>query len=842
MMARNMPLPRLRVIRTHVLVPIVASLGAGCTANVAEPAGVTSTLPACADGQVDDSGTCVPEACGTGTWGNLAVDDATVYVQAGASGDGTAARPLGSIQAAVDLAGARGGGSVAVAAGTYAENVVMGIENDAVRVQGRCAALVHIDGSHEETQPTVLVAGARRRPTASFAGLTLESGTFGGAWFERADVTLSDSVVVSNAAVGIFVTEEAEVVAQGVDVIDTRPDNRGRYGRGLEVTDGGHLVLRHGTVVRSQTAGAFVHGLGAELEIEDASITDTLPSSAPTDGHALLAREGGRIVGARLHLAGNRAASVYALEPDSRIELADTVVEGTLPDGSNELGHGLVVQAGASILAVRTEVLDSPADGVTVEDEGSHLVLEDSVVRGSRPTSDETYAIGVSVSGGATAELVRSVIEDNTNVGVYVGDAGSLARLDGTEVRATRPSPEGERGYGAYAVEGGTLEIVSSILADNVGIGVGVAGGASRAELDDTQVLRTRPDNFGSGRGIDVMEGNAVLVGTTIEDSVEAGVLVSAGGALEMRDSEVRGTLPTTNGLDGRGVVVQNGAQGTFRGVRLVGNRGVGLFVANADSHVMLDDVAVTDTRRDRNAAFAVGIVSERGAELRATALEVTGTEGPGVYVNTGGTARLESSVLRGNAFVGALVAYDGVLSLRDSRVEDTQPDASRGGGFGVLAAGDARDGTTPALALSRTSIGPHPYAAVWLDGPGSYVIEDSDLAGSPGVRLGTWSAHGNAVFARGGIAAWDGRSGLYLARTTIHDARREGILLDDASAAFSAMTWRDTPVTVWQQRCEQVPPIVDPPADSTTCTSGTLLVDEGFTLDTIFLPEVDPG
>ncbi len=36
--------------------------------------------PDCEVGWIADGDRCVPEACGTGTWGNLPVDGATVYV------------------------------------------------------------------------------------------------------------------------------------------------------------------------------------------------------------------------------------------------------------------------------------------------------------------------------------------------------------------------------------------------------------------------------------------------------------------------------------------------------------------------------------------------------------------------------------------------------------------------------------------------------------------------------------------------------------------------------------------------------------------------------------------
>ncbi len=41
--------------------------------------------PDCDTGYLDDDGECVPVACGTGTWGNLEVDESTVYVDIAAA-------------------------------------------------------------------------------------------------------------------------------------------------------------------------------------------------------------------------------------------------------------------------------------------------------------------------------------------------------------------------------------------------------------------------------------------------------------------------------------------------------------------------------------------------------------------------------------------------------------------------------------------------------------------------------------------------------------------------------------------------------------------------------------
>ncbi|MDP6931928.1 MAG: hypothetical protein QGG40_03390 [Myxococcota bacterium] len=72
----------------------------------------------CAEGELLDGDACVPEACGTGTWGDLETDGDTIYVDASAEdgGDGSMDRPFTVIQEGLDTQGqsdgGRGGGDV----------------------------------------------------------------------------------------------------------------------------------------------------------------------------------------------------------------------------------------------------------------------------------------------------------------------------------------------------------------------------------------------------------------------------------------------------------------------------------------------------------------------------------------------------------------------------------------------------------------------------------------------------------------------------------------------------------------------------------------------------------
>ena len=128
------------------------------------------TDPDCDSGQLDDGGECVPAACGTGTWGNLEVDENTVYVDVTAAegGDGSEAAPFSSIQAGLDAAGEADGGLVAVAAGNSGPDPdtigCPGCAEEAVTVaavdrDGRVADFSSRGGSKFPDKPDVAAPG-----------------------------------------------------------------------------------------------------------------------------------------------------------------------------------------------------------------------------------------------------------------------------------------------------------------------------------------------------------------------------------------------------------------------------------------------------------------------------------------------------------------------------------------------------------------------------------------------------------------------------------------------------------------------------------------------------------
>jgi len=162
------------------------------------------TEPGCDTGYLDDDGECVPAACGTGTWGNLEVDESTVYVDIAAAegGDGSEAAPFTSIQAGLDAAGDADGGMVAVAAGTYPEMLELGRGHDGVHLAGRCKELVIIDASVEdESTPglSILAMGSE----VEVSGVTVSGSRYAGVLVGSGTTTMRDSTVAGCEYFGI---------------------------------------------------------------------------------------------------------------------------------------------------------------------------------------------------------------------------------------------------------------------------------------------------------------------------------------------------------------------------------------------------------------------------------------------------------------------------------------------------------------------------------------------------------------------------------------------------------------------------------------------------------------
>lgn len=439
--------------------------------------------------------------CGTGKWGDIPVDGATVHVDASypdGMNDGTASRPFTTISQAV--AAAPTDALIAVAAGTYVEDVVI---TTRLRLHGVCPELVALAGtgnalgalflrpmaSGTEVRGLaitgeaagIVVSGATdlhldslRVHDALDRGISIE-GTLG-----PTAVTLEHSLIEENHDLGIFITS-SEVTLDGIVIRGTLPHPVDqRSGRGIAI---------------------------------QADSTIAAPTSVVISGSVV---EENRDVGVRI--AG------------SQVTVEGVVVRGTLPRQSDQqAGYGIGIRGDAAaptLALVKSSLVEESHDmGVFVV--GTEATIEGVVVRRTLPQAGGTSGVGIGITNdadsgaSATALIKSSLVDENQSVGVFV--AGSQATLEGVSVRRTLPQAIDQHfGRGIVAHNRPSLPanvlLVGSLVEANHEIAV-VAQGA-QTTLDGVIVRGTLP------RISDGLYGD----GVAIESDVESQPMVTTTG------------------------------------------------------------------------------------------------------------------------------------------------------------------------------------------------------------------------------------------------------------------------------------------------------------------------
>ncbi|MDP6933876.1 MAG: right-handed parallel beta-helix repeat-containing protein, partial [Myxococcota bacterium] len=162
----------------------------------------------CAEGELLDGDACIPEVCGTGTWGDLQTDSDTLYVSAAADadGDGSRDRPFPTIQQGLDAQDEPA--MVAVAAGTYVENLQMTGDHKGAHLAGRCRELVTIDGSagtedNHETGSGIFLYGPGLHDSWTVSGLTLTGAPWAGILVGHGSLALERVSATHNGRIGL---------------------------------------------------------------------------------------------------------------------------------------------------------------------------------------------------------------------------------------------------------------------------------------------------------------------------------------------------------------------------------------------------------------------------------------------------------------------------------------------------------------------------------------------------------------------------------------------------------------------------------------------------------------
>ena len=801
---------------------VLSATVTACAGPASDPAPA-----ACAAGMVADGDACVPDACGAGPWGAVEADAATLWVAPGGSGDGSVDAPLGSVQAALDLAGARGGGRVVLAAGCYDAGLTFTDRHDGVELVGRCREMVTLDGATVADAHAILVEGSsRRRPSVALRDLTITGGNVAALRAGLARLTVV-GVDFLDTGTGAIAVGEAVADLRDVRVSGNRPQRRADTGWAVEAAYGARMSLSDVVIEDNEGYGLFVSGRNAEVDVRRVTIRGTRGRSVEVQGGALLS-------GADLIIEDGSDVGILVGQPGSAVVLENL--------GVYRCGLGVEALLGAVVELDGAHVSDVAAASVFAEGEGVAVTVRDSVLERSVPIEGDaggTVAMGLHVAGGATVLAERTMVRDHHRVAVSVLGEGSRVMLRESTVVGTAQGSDGD-GHGIEVSVGAVLDADGLVCRGNATRCMVVAGGRARV----TGGIVADNGDAGDGEhvglnahGILVKGGGAVSLASTVVEGNRGHGLYAWGAdtVLELADSTVTRTRPYPDGGFGRGIGVSDGATASIVGTRIEDNTEFGLFVGGAGASATLERSSVVGTVRNRTTVLAVGLVAQQGGRVTVRDSDVRDNDGPGIYVPLSGELDLEGGDVRGNRFAG-IVVMDALARLRDVRLLDNGADPAWGGGVGVYGTGRFGPGSIDATGIV---VGPHAYAAVWVEGAGAWSFAEADLAGSGGIPTVSGAIlHGNAVFARDGVPAWDGRTGLRVRDSRLHGAAEYAVLLDGASASLTGVTWEDNGVDVRQQRCTGVEPVAEPDPGWEVCPPDAVLTDTSVGFDTLSVAE----
>lgn len=558
--------------------------------------------------------TCQPIGdCGTGTWGTIATDATTIFVDAnygGGSSDGSDGSPFTTIGEA--LAVVQPSGQIAIAAGDYAERLII---DKPVNLDGRCAEMLILRGVFDqgEHRPPVLITSSGSGTT--LRGVSLTGDGEGLVVDAATSVTFRDGAVENTGDVGIRATDGASLDLYRVVV--RRATGRGIY------SEGSTAVITECVIRDTQSDTAGDYGRGIQAVCDPSTITC------------------GSLTASRSVVYGNREAGIIIFGVDSIV--TSTVIRGTLGRQRDGLyGRGVhaecdpLVDLCGSLMITGCVVVDNHDAGIRAA--GVNAVLSGSVVRDTGPDSDGLFGHGIESTcspyvaecGSLTVE--NSVIEGNRELGIAAYSVRTA--VNSTIVRNTQPDGDGLLGRGIYAecdpAQGacGRLSVTSSLVERNHDTGiltVGVDATVAGSVVRDT---RPRQADDESGRGVvagcSAMAGACPalrLEGSVISGNREIGILV-AGADAEVTSSVVQNTLARqSDGLAGQGIHAQCdvGLQScgslAVTGSLIRQNRDMGIAVAGVDADMA--STVVRDTQeRLGDGKFGRGIEAQCDPDL----------------------------------------------------------------------------------------------------------------------------------------------------------------------------------------------------------------------------------
>jgi len=437
-------------------------------------------------------------------------------------------------------------------------------------------------------------APARRRAgVGTGSGLAVEVG---------ASVEARGLLVADSHFGGVGVISEAELSGEDVVIAGVAPDAAGDSGLGVTVERSSMLTLRRAVIRDCHTVAVSGKDLDSFISLEDVRVSRVAARENDGDlgmGAGIL--RGARAELRRVHIEDTAVYGLYADSSETTVLADDLAVARTGTAGGP--GFGVVISRGAAFEGARLSLEDISEIGIMAGLEGASVVVDDVTIQRvtqrfieeqdrhygagiqleddgtmmmnrvsiaeaahsaifvfsgtmtltdltiSTPTEDDLGELGYGLTAteGADVTLTRALVDGVFGAGISAFDTARIVAT-GLEVRDTSSNTgRGKLGWGAAAVNGGSLELTGARLTNNreaalMAQGEGASIVASDLVIENTQANACSIDGScagGAGFGVSASGGTVRLSDFRIAGNALGGVQVINGGGADLSDGVI---------------------------------------------------------------------------------------------------------------------------------------------------------------------------------------------------------------------------------------------------------------------------------------------------------------
>ena len=494
-------------------------------------------------------------------------------------------------------------------------------------------------------------------------------------------LSISSSLLEENRQAGLSVFAPGTEVYMSASVIrETLPAGSGFYGWAIQASLGGSVSLTGSLLEKNTYVGLTAGDSGTKAEMSGCVVRQTLSDTTGVLGRGVHATEGCEIDVSHCLLEENREIGIAIFGPDTKVDIAESVVRKTMPNAKGERVGGIMASGGCVVSLSNSLLEENSGIALITELSGTIVDVSNSELRKSMPgESSEGHGKGISAELGSRVSLKNSVIAENRTAGLVALDPETEVEISGSIIRKTTPDELGEGGWGLLAANGAGVWIDDSLLEENSHIGLVAKDPGTRVEVIDCVIRQTLPSPDGtSGMGIQASDECKLMVaGSLMDENRRVGLIAShPGTVVDVRDSVIRGTLPGLDGSHGRGIEANTEVIMSVTGCLVEENREVGLNVYGDDTDVQVSD-----------------------SVIRKTLQGPIGNSGPGIQAGEGCRLSVTDSLLEENQNVGLIMGHPGTLvDVSGSVVRRTLPGKDGSIGRGLEAQAGAKLSMTGCL------------------------------------------------------------------------------------------------------------------------------------------------